>query len=352
MKGSSNLRAWVAAVVAALFVLPALAWDAAGHRMITWLALDGLSADAPEFLRDPAVRHAVGWQSAEPDRWRGVRSAYLMHENAPDHFLDIEDLEKYGLTIGSLPKLRYQYVAAMAVQRHVHPDQIPPHNPKLDSAGQQEWPGFLPYAIVEHHAKLISAFKTYRTLVKLDEPAREPQLAMARRNIMVEMGLLAHFVGDAAQPLHTTKHYNGWVGENPDGFTTAKTFHAYIDGGLIRKAKIDYAMAKPTQKYEITIEGTDPWDAVIAHITRSHDQMKRLYELEKAGTLDGEEGKSLVVSRLNDGAAMLAALYNHAWKSSVLTDKDVTDFVRYDTFDPKEVPGEPASPAAKPPASK
>jgi len=47
-----------------------------------------------------------------------------------------------------------------------------------------------------------------------------------------EMG---HFVGDGAQPLHTTKHYNGWVGENPKGFTTQTTFHAWIDGGYFRK---------------------------------------------------------------------------------------------------------------------
>jgi len=50
------------------------------------------------------------------------------------------------------------------------------------------------------------------------------------------MGVMGHFVGDGAQPLHTTIPHNGWVGANPKGYTTARTFHAWIDGGFIRTA--------------------------------------------------------------------------------------------------------------------
>ncbi|MBL8990882.1 MAG: hypothetical protein JNJ48_04800 [Phycisphaerae bacterium] len=338
MKQRRNRGRLVALAVLAVLALPALAWDAVGHRAITWLALDGLADDAPVWLRDPALRHAIAWQAAEPDRWRGVRDVHLIHENAPDHFLDIEDLEKYGLTLDSVPPLRYQYVAAMAVARHVHPDQVPPHNPKLDPAGQQEWPGFLPHAIVEHHAKLLSAFKTYRTLEKLNEPARAPQLEMARRNIAVEMGILSHFVGDAAQPLHTTRHFNGWVGDNPNGFTTDKGFHAYIDGGVIKHHGLTYAALKPTQTFPYTVDAANPWPAVIEHIRRSHDDMRTLYEMERAGTLKEAAGKAMIARRLNDGAAMLAALYNSAWKASEPSERDVKDFIRYDSFDPREVP--------------
>ena len=39
------------------------------------------------------------------------------------------------------------------------------------------------------------------------------------------MGVMGHYVGDCAQPLHTTKHHNGWVGENPHGYTTWPGLH-------------------------------------------------------------------------------------------------------------------------------
>lgn len=345
-------RRWRGLIVAATLcvaLLPAAAWDAVGHRAVTWLALDGLDKDVPQWLREPVIRHAIAWESAEPDRWRSVRNMSLIHENAPDHYIDVEDLEGFGLTLESLPPLRYQYVAAMAVARHEHPENLAgkfrDYNAGKDPSGQSEWPGFLPYAIMEHHGKLTSAFKTYRTLVRLNEEARAPQLEMARRNIMVEMGLLSHFVGDAAQPLHTTRHHNGWVNDagkawrdNPNGYTVSNGFHAHIDGGVIRQQKITYATAKPTQAFAIKVDADNPWPDVLAHIRRSHDQMVTLYEMQKSGDLDKEPGKALIIARLNDGAAMLAALYNSAWKASEISEKDVQDFVRYDSFKPDEVP--------------
>jgi hypothetical protein len=328
---------------------PALAWDAAGHRAVTWLALDGLSSDTPAFLREPEYRHAIGWQAAEPDRWRSLRSNYLVHENAPDHYIDVEDLEKYGLTLSTIPPLRMQYIAAMAVARHVHPEKIAPHNPKLDPAGQNEWPGFLPHAIMEHHAKLASSFKTLRTLEKLNDPARAPQLEQTKRNIAVEMGILSHFVGDANQPLHTTKHFNGWVGDNPKAYTTDKKFHAYIDGGVIRNNKINYEMVKQTAATPVKVDPVDPWNDVLSYIQRSFDKVEPLYIMQKEGTLDAAPGKEFICTQLRDAGAMLAALYNSAWQASTVTDKEVEQFVKFDSFDPADLPAD-ARPSAKAPA--
>jgi len=49
------------------------------------------------------------------------------------------------------------------------------------------------------------------------------------------MDVMGHFVGDGAQPLHVTKHHHGWVGDNPKGYATNTTFHAWIDGGFFKK---------------------------------------------------------------------------------------------------------------------
>ena len=45
--------------------------------------------------------------------------------------------------------------------------------------------------------------------------------------------------GDIAQPLHTTKHHHGWKGENPNGYTTEYSIHAYIDGGVLKLHRIN-----------------------------------------------------------------------------------------------------------------
>ncbi len=334
------------AAIAGLTLAPAArAWDAVGHRAITWLAIDGLSKDAPAWLRnDAAKNHMVGWQAAEPDRWRNTRGIFIRHENGPDHYMDVEDLATYGLTLDTVPPLRYQFVAAMAVARHVYPEKVPPPNPRLDPAGEQEWPGFVMHAIVEHHGKLVSSFKTLRTLEEINDPARAPQVEMAKANIMVEMGVLSHFVGDTAQPLHTTKHHHGWVGENPSGYTTDRGIHAYIDGGVISIHGFNYHTLRAAQTYPITFApDADLWKQTTAYLKRSHDKVVELYELEKAGNLPKPPGKVFIEERLHDAAAMLAALYNHAWATSEPTQKDVDDLLKFDSFDARQLPGEPKS---------
>lgn len=330
-------------MAAVLSVTPrAEAWDAIGHRAITWLALDGLSGDMPAFLRDPAVRHGIAWQAAEPDRWRGLRNPYITNASYGDHFIDVEDLDGFGLTLETVSPLRYRFVRDMAVARHEHPagpdGKSEPYNEKLDPTGQKQWAGFVPHAIAEHHAKLTSMFKTYRILESLKDPARAPQLEMAKANIQTTMGLLSHYVGDTAQPLHTTKHFSGWVGENPKGYTTAKTFHAYIDGGVLALHKLEYNTLREGQKYEVGLVAADPWNDILTYVKRSHEKVVPLYELEKSGQLQQAEGKAFITERLHDAGAMLAAVYNSAWANSAPSQQDIADFIKYDAFAPSQVP--------------
>lgn len=348
-------------MAAALGVLTctAQAWDAPGHRVITWLALDNLPEDAPAFLRKPGARHAVGWQAAEPDRWRGVRHSCLVHENAPDHYLDAEDLMAFGLTLSTIDPLRYRFVRDMAVARHEHPtgpdEKAQAYDASKDPTGTKEWPGFVLHASLEAWGKLVAAMRTYRVLEKLNDPERAPQMEMTKANIMVQMGILSHWIGDMAQPLHTTKHFNGWAGDNPQGYTTDKKFHAYIDGGVLAHHGLTYAALKPGQKYERSASASDPWSDVVAHFERSFKEVEPLYQLEKSGDLNADAGKAFISERLHDGAAMLSAMYNAAWAASAITDQDVSDFVRYDGFVADETPpdaraSKPAEPAADTPA--
>lgn len=343
----------------------AFAWDAAGHRTVAWLALDALPADAPAFLKDPATREAVTWNAAEPDRWRGEKNPFLMNGTYMDHFIDVEDLAAFDMTLDTVPMLRYRFVAAAALARQKWPagkdGNLRPYDAKKDQSGQQEFPGFVAHAICEQQARLTNQFKTWRMLKKLNDPARAPQVQMAEANILSTMGVLAHYAGDTAQPLHTTKHYNGWAADapNPDGFTQDRKLHAMIDGGLIREFSIDYdvckaAATKATAASAPTMDAKDAssaWGYTISYIKRSHDRVIPLYRLEKAGSLHGPAGRSFIIDCLNDGGAALGAYYASAWAASEPTDKDVEDFVRYDGFKakaPAQLPPPPPAPVSPP----
>ena len=329
---------------------PALAWDAVGHRLITTIALERFTQtnDLPRFLREGNIRNQIADGATVPDRYRSMKMASLKHVNDVDHYLDIEDLTPYGLDLQSISPLRNEYVGQLVKGRIAAGDKFEgrPVNPLADVAKTLEYPGFLPHAIVENYAKLRCMFQTLRILEALNEPRRQDQIDLTRSQIIVQMGLLSHFVGDAAQPLHTTKHFNGWIGENPEGYTTDRKFHSYIDGGLINFHKIGFDQLKDNVPPPVELNAKDPWQDVLLYIHRSHEFVPELYRMQKAGELEGVNGYRLVIERMTDASAFLAALYQSAWDSSVPTDADVADFVKWDGLPPVE---EPAAPAQKPP---
>ena len=144
------------------------------------------------------------------------------------------------------------------------------------------------------------------------------------------MGVMGHFVGDCAQPLHTTKHYNGWTGPNPKGYTRWNGLHAWIDGGIIAKAGLRAQGLIPRVGAVEPVsmltrpDGRDPvFVAALEFIIRQHTHVATIYELEKAGRLgqgDGpmtDEARSLIEDRLLEGGRMLGAIWLSAWRSAV-----------------------------------
>lgn len=331
-------RILAAALVALASASTALAWSAHGHRTITYLALEGLPAEMPEWLRDASIRNRIADESNEPDRWRGLQSETLAHENGPDHYIDLEDLEKFGLTLQTVSPFRYDYVRDMAVAIHTHPEAFGDYDPKKDRDHTRQWPGFLPHAIQEHYNKLRVSFNTLRILESLKDPAREDQVKNAREDCMQQMALLSHFVGDAAQPLHTTMHHHGWIGDNPHGYTRESGIHSYIDGTIVDLHHLTVESLRPTIKYDITVDAKDPWKDVLIYIQRSHDKVETIYAMEKSGDLAKEPGKELITERLDDAGSMLSALYKAAWESSAPTEREVMAWVKFNNFKPEVLP--------------
>src|SRR5690606_36949284 len=122
-------------------------------------------------------------------------------------------------------------------------------------------------------------------------------------NVIYQMGVLGHYVGDCAQPLHLTIHHNGWVGANPDNHSTSPGLHAWIDGAFPAKAGIPLRgvlpRVTPATAWPMTPspDGRDPmFNAVLAFITAQHEFVLPLYQLEDSG-----EFKSSIIGTSNIG---------------------------------------------------
>ena len=336
---SASSRLLAAAAVSALLSVSAFAWDYTGHRTVNQLALAALPADFPAFVREPAAAERIAFLAGDPDRWRNV-DPWLKQVGASwtDHFLDIEELPAAGLDPKTVSSYRYEFVVAYAAGRAAHPGNFPAVDPAKDKDHTRAWPGFAPWAIAEWTQKLRSAFAYLKAYEEMGGTPEE--LANAREDIIYTMGILGHYVGDSAQPLHTTTQFNGWTGPNPNGYTTWNGFHSWIDGGLIFKAHITADSLKSRMTPAEALPATTPADgrdpifvAAMDYILASHEQVEPLYQLEKAGKLgnghpgtDGEfvkndqpvspEGKAFVEGRLITGGQMLAKLWVTAWKSA------------------------------------
>jgi hypothetical protein len=313
-----------------VFVFNAQAWDYEGHQAVNELALASLPANFPAFALTPETRVRIAYLAGEPDRWRNETSLRngtglaLGHASGPDHYFDLEDITLYGLTPDQLPPLRYDFVADIVKAREAHPENFPAIDPARDSDHTRELSGFLPWAMTEYFEKLQSGFSTLAALEKAGGTPEE--IADAKADIVYVMGVMGHFVGDASQPLHTTKHFNGWVGDNPNRYTTGHTFHQWIDGGFFRQTGgIDaQKLAAKIHLAEKIPESSDPngiFRVSVNFVVANNRLVEPLYELDKDGKLSdqgnaGAEGRAFLEAQLVKSGQLLGNLWLTAWQTA------------------------------------
>ena len=302
------------------------AWDYEGHRIVNQLALASLPKDFPQFVHAVAHAERIAFLAGEPDRWRNVPDLPLKHAGGVEHYCDMEYITDAGLDWAKVPSFRYEFVVQYAAARKANAHKFLPFTPEQNTDRTREWPGFAPWAITEHYARLRSAFSYLKVYEELGTP---DEIMSAHANILYIMGVMAHYVGDCAQPLHTTKHHNGWVGENPKGYTTWNRLHSWVDGGIIGKTMIRSPQLAPRIKLAEPLsiaartDGRDPiFVAVVEYLAAQHKQVEPLYQLEKAGKLGQGEGgvvadetKAFIESRLLEGGQMLGALWLTAYRN-------------------------------------
>jgi len=318
---------WLVLNLVALGPLVARAWDYETHRLINQLALASLPTNFPAFVTAPEAVERIGFLAGEADRWRNTPDLALKHCNNPDHYLDMEELAVYGLTPERLPKFRYDFVADLALFRKANPDKFPKLNPATNQDHTEELVGLLPWAIVEGYGKVKSGYSYLRAYQ--EQGGTPEEIANAQANILYVMGVMGHWVGDASQPLHTTIHHHGWVGANPNGYSTNRNIHSWIDGGFFGKTgQPTLAEMKPRLRPARLVaragEPVAPGEmsrAAMDFISRHHKQVETLYRLDKEKKLGSnreasKEGRAFLEDQVLQAAQFLGDIWFSAWQQA------------------------------------
>jgi hypothetical protein len=306
-------KPFLACLLLALSSAPVLAWGGTGHRYIGELAVRNFPQQIPAFLRTPIAATQIGLLAQEPDT---SRNAGEPHDGDldPGHFLDVSDDGTIlgGPKLAALPTTREGYDTAL---RAVGSDQYKA--------------GFLPYNLMEGWQQLVKDFALLRRDMAAQKYARKFGFTAAQRRdyanalavrqllTLRDLGVWAHFVGDASQPMHVSVHYNGWgEGPNPEGFVTTAGLHAKFEATFV---DAHVREAEVADKIRPMRSCNDPVQAcATAYLTASHRGVLPVYRLEKAGAFDAAtpEAKAFTIQCLAEAASMLRDMVADAWAAS------------------------------------
>lgn len=318
-------------------LLPLYGWWDEGHMLVNRAAALNVPRTMPLFFRTATPR--LTYLGPEPDRWKWGGAA-LSNAESPEHYLNLEMLSGFNL-----PDTRYRYYAQLAAKKAK--DEAAGIKPPGGEELTPEKVGTQPYAAIEVYQRLVVAFRDYRHL-----QASKRSTLSAEQDAVLYAGWLGHYVGDAAQPLHATVNYNGWVLDNPNGYTTDRHTHAKFEGDFVQHnlKKLDVA---GTLHAPVKLE--HPFQDYLQFLRDSNAQVDKLYQLEKAKAFDGDgtaAGVEFVRSRLAAGAQMLLSLWYTAWVESATDPRfyrtPMTSLSQSRPSPPANGDSPPAKPATKP----
>jgi hypothetical protein len=274
-------------------------WGNEGHEYVNRVAAEHIPSEMPRFLRHAVAE--ITYLGPEPDRWRSPSELALKNAQEPDHFIDLERVA----WLDPLPPGRYEFYRELYEKRAAttdHPDDYLP-----------ERVGLQPYITMEVYGRLKAAFREYRHLRETHKPT-----APVEHAVIFYAGWLGHYVADGSQPLHTTMQYNGWVGPNPNGYTTEHGIHAKFETTYMGQNITANDFARFVHAPERL---ANPFSDYVAYLRESNRQVEKVYALEKAGGFNGKgspEAFDFTTHRLAAGSQMLLNLWYTAWLESAI----------------------------------
>ncbi len=275
MSARRLIAATFASALLALASIPALAWDARTHRAIAHLSIEALPPSPLKtvFLSNDA---RLQYFAVEPDRIRDMSGDQAEEIR---HFINVEDF-------GSDPfKVIGPDRAAMG---------------KQFGAATLQRAGTLPWTIEEFSDSLKVAWKR-------GDCTEVIRLA----------GFLAHYIGDASQPLHSTVYY--------DGYTP-------YDRGVHRRVEhaVDYHIAEleESARGEIRVENINAvWPGAIAEIRDANSHVGELINADRAAKSQGRrksdydrslfaDSRPMLVGQIARASSFLTSVWLYEWKQA------------------------------------
>jgi hypothetical protein len=311
-----NLARGIVVVLIAIVIAgrqPANAWGQEGHTWINEVAAMKLPKSMPSFLHKAADR--LGYLGPEPDRWRNQNGEpELKYSQEADHFIDIE---RWPAEFGDFPVGRYGFMKKLYEKRAAMLAAGVPQKEADELLPDKV--GFQPYITMEVYERMKVAFREYRhALADKDKK----KAAGIENNVILYAGWLGHYVADGSQPLHVSVKYDGWVGDNPNGYVTKHGIHSDFETRFV-KENLTLKDFAPLVHEPMQLK--NPRQDYIAYLKESNSLVEPLYKIEKAGGFAGKgsaEAREFANKRLAAGAQMLANLWYTAWMESAVDPPD------------------------------
>lgn len=266
------VRLAILAAALALAIEPAHAWDSRTHELIARLAIDALPS-SPLRQTFEANEPRIERDAIAPDF--DLRQRYG-HAEEIQHYIDLEDFggDPFGALGPDLAAMRGKYGVR-----------------KLDRSGTLPWR-------IEELAN--GAGKAWRDR----DCARAVELS----------GYLAHYAGDASQPLHSTRYYDGYAGDAG----VHRRFERAVDHEVPAIARL--------AREQVHVQKIDSaWSAAIGEIRDANVLVPRVIQSDRAvrAEADGHSGVydrrlmerdgPMIVRQVAAAASVLASIWLLEW---------------------------------------
>lgn len=169
---------------------------------------------------------------------------------------------------------------------------------------------------------MIELFQRVRVEFRLWRMETDPvKRKWIEQRIINDAGILGHYVTDAANPHHSTIHFNGWSGPNPKGYTVysrERGFHFRFEEEFVGAQIVIGDLYQHMGPEALVIR--QPREEIWAFVQKSNDLVEQLYILDKqepfAATTTSPAHKRFAAERLAAGATLLRDLWWTAWVTS------------------------------------
>jgi hypothetical protein len=315
----------VALVCTALIAIQNLdAWGFRGHTIANLAAVEMIPADGPVFLK--AQKAYIGHLGIAADTWRSFSEPFLRISEDPNHGWYTEAFD----FIPNPPRSRTEFILRV-YDEYLRAAKSDPDRAKWLNV---RYTGLQAYSIMEGYERMKAGMRLYRQVsnpqpgsrdiaslyagVSKDFQNREQVKQMLANDVAFYMGWVGHYAADASMPLHDSIHHDGWVGENPKGYTRDPSIHGRFEDDYVELIQAQESDLLPYISKKARYLD-DPWQDILHYSLDSRNYVEDVYRLDLRGAFknkNDKEARELVLKRIAAGAEFLRDLAYTAWIDS------------------------------------